>query len=70
MYNSGIEQSFHNNYRINAWYTEDIPYKDGPKDFWGLPGLILIVEVTRPKNNEKTQIVVEKIEKTQKKKQP
>ncbi|WP_159021807.1 GLPGLI family protein [Formosa sp. L2A11] len=28
---------------ITAWYTEDIPINDGPKDFNGLPGLILQV---------------------------
>lgn len=28
-----------------AWYTEEIPINDGPYDFWGLPGLIIKVEL-------------------------
>ncbi|MEN8666268.1 MAG: GLPGLI family protein [Flavobacteriaceae bacterium] len=28
---------------ITAWYTLDIPISQGPKEYWGLPGLILEV---------------------------
>ncbi|MFI2744053.1 GLPGLI family protein [Zhouia sp. PK063] len=28
---------------ITAWYTMDIPVKQGPGEYWGLPGLILEV---------------------------
>ncbi len=28
---------------VTAWYTPQIPISQGPKDFWGLPGLILEV---------------------------
>lgn len=31
---------------ITAWYTPDIPVNQGPKAYWGLPGLIL--EVNTP----------------------
>ncbi|RFN58868.1 GLPGLI family protein [Marixanthomonas ophiurae] len=29
------------NFNIVAWYTDEIPVSDGPKDYTGLPGLIL-----------------------------
>ena len=28
---------------IEAWYTLDIPVPHGPREYWGLPGLILQV---------------------------
>jgi GLPGLI family protein len=28
---------------VFAWYAEDIPVNDGPRGYWGLPGLILEV---------------------------
>ncbi len=30
--------------KITAWYTPEIPVASGPKDFYGLPGLILQVD--------------------------
>lgn len=32
---------------ITAWYTPDIPVSHGPANYWGLPGLILEVNVGR-----------------------
>ncbi|MCW1952564.1 MAG: GLPGLI family protein [Flavobacteriia bacterium] len=32
---------------ITAWYTLDIPISQGPKEYWGLPGLILEVSEGR-----------------------
>ncbi|MDX2134699.1 MAG: GLPGLI family protein [Saprospiraceae bacterium] len=29
---------------LTAWYAPDIPVSDGPQNFYGLPGLILVVE--------------------------
>ena len=29
---------------VVAYFTEDIPINDGPRNYWGLPGLILKVE--------------------------
>jgi len=29
--------------QVTAWYTLDIPISQGPKEYWGLPGLILEV---------------------------
>lgn len=31
---------------VTAWYTPDIPISQGPKSYWGLPGLIL--EINTP----------------------
>lgn len=50
-----------NGYEINAWYTESIGVMAGPRSFWGLPGLILIVEITHQKSGEKSQILMEDI---------
>lgn len=30
---------------VTAWYCEEIPVNDGPSVYWGLPGLILKVEL-------------------------
>jgi GLPGLI family protein len=40
---------------VTAWYTPQIPVSQGPKDFWGLPGLILEV------NYAKTMLLCTKI---------
>jgi len=32
---------------VTAWYTPQIPISQGPKDFWGLPGLILEVNYNK-----------------------
>jgi GLPGLI family protein len=40
---------------ITAWYTPDIPINNGPRNFWGLPGLILEL------NEGKTQLLCTKI---------
>lgn len=39
-----------------AWYAEEIPVNDGPSIYWGLPGLILKVEL-----GEYTVITIDKI---------
>ncbi len=40
---------------ITAWYTSDIPVNHGPEIYWGLPGLIMELNV------DKTQYVCNKI---------
>lgn len=40
---------------ITAWYTTDIPVSHGPETYWGLPGLIMELNV------DKTQYVCNKI---------
>lgn len=48
---------------ITAWYAPKLAFKDGPKNFWGLPGLILEVEISSTKAKDITRIkVVEMIE--------
>lgn len=56
-----LATSIINGYKIDAWYTNSIEIRTGPKNFWGLPGLILIVEITHQKSGEKTQILMESI---------
>ena len=34
-----------NKSNVIAWYAPDIPISDGPSDYWGLPGLILHLEI-------------------------
>ena len=31
--------------KVTAWYTPDIPVNAGPSSYWGLPGLILYLEL-------------------------
>ena len=40
---------------ITAWYTPEIPVNQGPRNYWGLPGLILEV------NDGKTVILCSKV---------
>lgn len=40
---------------VTAWYTSDIPVNHGPDNYWGLPGLIMELNV------DKTQYVCNKI---------
>ncbi|MBV7439995.1 GLPGLI family protein [Weeksellaceae bacterium TAE3-ERU29] len=40
--------TFHNeldNTNITAWYSPKIPFAHGPQKYWGLPGLILQLEI-------------------------
>ena len=34
-----------NGTKVTAWYAPDIPINDGPHFYWGLPGLILYLDV-------------------------
>jgi GLPGLI family protein len=46
----------YNNLQYEAWFTTELPYNAGPKEFRGLPGLILKVTT---KNDEKGFIAKE-----------
>lgn len=62
-YSINKASSLFNGYEITAWYTKEILFHSGPKNFWGLPGLILIIEIIHIDSGEKTQIVAEQIKK-------
>ena len=32
---------------ILVWYTDQIPLNDGPREYWGLPGLIIQLEINK-----------------------
>jgi|SRR5690606_6994293 len=46
---------------IIAWYAPKIPFKDGPFIYWGLPGLILELEIinNRGNNNKSRFLAIE-----------
>ena len=41
-----------NNNKVVAWYTTAIPNKTGPFNYWGLPGLILEIEIESKFNED------------------
>lgn len=45
--------------QVLAWYTDDISINEGPRGYWGLPGLILQVQI-----NDKVLIAAKSIKKT------
>lgn len=47
---------------ILIWYTDEIPINDGPREFWGLPGLIIQLQI-----NEAVLVVAKSIKKLDKK---
>ena len=49
---------------VTAWYTPEIPVNNGPKEYWGLPGLILEL------NADKLQLLCTKIVLNPKDKKP
>jgi len=53
------------NYECIAWFAPDIEIKNGPDEFWGLPGLILNLEIKHKKADEIRIIEVESISKSQ-----
>lgn len=46
--NENIKDQFED-VKVVVWYTLDIPVQQGPVKFWGLPGLILAVEMGNTK---------------------
>jgi len=46
--------------QVVAWFTPQIPVSDGPERFWGLPGLILELEI----NGENRRIVATEVDLT------
>ncbi|MFV0305029.1 MAG: GLPGLI family protein [Moheibacter sp.] len=38
--------------KITAFFTKDIPISDGPEEYYGLPGLIVYLEIALSNNNE------------------
>ncbi|MHA7059380.1 GLPGLI family protein [Aquimarina sp. M1] len=47
---------------ILIWYTDEIPINDGPREFWGLPGLVIQLQI-----NEAVLVVAKSIKKLDKK---
>ncbi len=53
------------NFVIKALYAPGIPIQTGPRYFWGLPGLILKIEIEDNRSNYKTVIIAEEIQNSQ-----
>lgn len=47
-----------------AWYAPELKYKNGPQNFWGLPGLILKIEINAfdSNNNLSDTMFIETVE--------
>src|SRR5690606_10362733 len=41
--------------KVVAWYAPKLQFKTGPDQFWGLPGLILLVETELKHNENETE---------------
>src|SRR5690606_7008715 len=53
---------------ITAWYAPKLPFKDGPYKYWGLPGIILELEILRNgESNDKTRFLAVEISISEKK---
>lgn len=50
-----------NGTKVLAWFTDEIPINDGPRNLWGLPGLILQAQI-----NERVLVAAVKIEELKK----
>lgn len=50
-----------NDYKLNAYYSTKISIPNGPNEYWGLPGLILSIEIIYKNNEEITTINAEEI---------
>lgn len=57
----------HNDSEVKAWFTNKIPIPDGPSEFYGLPGLIVELEILNKNGNEIKCINLESIEFLEKK---
>lgn len=50
-----------NGYELTAWYCPKYPISQGPKNYWGAPGLIYSMEIKHQRSGQITMVKIENL---------
>lgn len=50
-----------NGYELTAWYCSKYPISQGPKEYWGTPGLIYSMEIKHQRSGQITMVKIENL---------